>query len=152
METPDHKELEDFIHSRLQQLPEREAPEDLLANVMAAVNARQNRPWWKEPFTSWPRGVQSILFILLGSLFSALAYFAAKPSQALSMDALTARASSVSWVPRLVFEWLDAAVKTVSSLPWPWLAGIGVAVCAMYLGCVAGGIALFRITSSSRAA
>jgi hypothetical protein len=148
MEMPEHQDLEKFIHARLQKLPEREAPEDLLANVMARVRARQNLPWWKQPFTSWPRGVQSMLFLLLGSVFSVAAYLAAKPAQAVSVDALAQHASSVSWVPELAFSWLNSAFLAVAGLPWPWLAGIGAALCAMYLACVAAGLALFRITAA----
>jgi hypothetical protein len=152
METPDNKELEDFIHAQLQKLPEREAPADLLANVMAAVKVRQNLPWWKQPFTSWPRGIQSILFVLLGAVFSTVAYLAAKPAEALSVNALSERASSIYWMPRLVISWVDAAVTVVTNLPWPWLAALAAVLCAMYLGCVAAGVALYRITTSSRAA
>ena len=65
METPEQTELEKFIDQQLKKLPEREAPDALIANVFATIAARENSPWYKQPFTSWPRNTQALLFVSL---------------------------------------------------------------------------------------
>ncbi|HEV8540877.1 MAG TPA: hypothetical protein VGR78_00665 [Verrucomicrobiae bacterium] len=149
METREHNELEQFIHRQLQKLPEREAPEDLLTNVMAAVRARENRPWWKQPFTSWPRGMQTLLFIALGAVFGAVVYFGAKPAEAVSLDMVTERASSLSWIATLFNSLADYALLAFQNLSWEWFLAIGTAFSAMYAACIAAGVALYRVTSSA---
>jgi hypothetical protein len=151
METREHQELEQFIHRQLQKLPEREAPEDLLANVMAAVRARENLPWWKQPFTSWPRGMQTLLFVVLGAAFGAAVYLAAKPADALSLDAVTEHASSLSWVATLFGSLTDYLLLAVQNMSWEWLMGIAIVFCVMYAACLGAGVALYRITFTAPA-
>jgi hypothetical protein len=149
MDRSEHKELEHFIHQQLQKLPEHPAPEDVAANVMAAIRVRKTLPWWKKPFTCWPRGMQSMLFVLLGTSFGAIVYLASEPAQAVSLDAVTERASSLSWVGTLFSSLADFALLAAQSLSWQWLLAIGVVFSAMYAACVAAGVALYRVTSTA---
>lgn len=147
METPEQKDLELFIHQQLQKLPERQAPEDLVVNIMAAIAAREKLPWWKQPFTSWPRSIQSVLFLVLASVFSAACYLAWRPAEVVSVDSITERASSLSWIVTLFSSVADALVVLLRALSWEWLAGIAVVFCTMYAASVAAGVALYRVST-----
>lgn len=152
METPDQHDLEQFIHQQLRKLPEREAPEDLVANVVAALAARHNAPWWKQPFTTWPRNSQSILFGALSLAFAAIVYFAWRPAEALGGNSIVERATSFAWIGRVLDTLASSAVALVRTLPWQWFVAVAVVLIAMYATCVATGLALYRITARQSAA
>lgn len=147
MDSPEQQELEKFIHQQLKKLPEREAPENLVANVFAAIAARKNLPWWKQPFTSWPKNSQALLFTALSVAFLAFVYFAWRPAESLSADALVERASSFAWFGKFLESIGTAALSVLRSLSWHWFVAFGVVFMAMYAACVATGFALYRITA-----
>jgi hypothetical protein len=151
METPEHTELEKFIDQQLKKLPEREAPDDLIANVFATIAARQNAPWYKQPFTSWPRNTQALLFAALAVMFAGAVYLASRPAEALSAGALTERATSFAWIARMFETLSSTAVGVVRGLPWQWLVALSVVLFAMYAACVATGFALYKITARQNA-
>jgi hypothetical protein len=152
METPEQNELEKFIDQQLKKLPEREAPDDLVANVFAAIAARQNAPWWKQPFTSWPRNTQSLLFAALALMFAGAVYLVSRPAEALASGALTERASSFAWFGRMMETLGATAFGMFRSLPWQGFVAIAVVLLAMYAACVASGFALYRLTTRQNAA
>ncbi|HVK58574.1 MAG TPA: hypothetical protein VM735_07335 [Candidatus Kapabacteria bacterium] len=147
MDTPEQKELEQFIHQQLKKLPEREAPGDLMANVFAAINARESAPWWKQPFTSWPRNTQALLFGALSVLFAAIVYAVWSPAEAINTNALVERASSFAWLGRVLDALASGALLAFRNLSWEWLVAFAVVLAAMYGACVATGFALYRITA-----
>ena len=147
METPEQNELEKFIHQQLKKLPEREAPDDLVANVFAAISAREDAPWWKQPFSYWPRHPQALLFAALSLVFVAVVYFAWRPAAALSGNAIVERASSFAWLGRVFETLVHGAFMIFRTVPWQWFVGIAVVLLAMYAACVATGFALYRITA-----
>lgn len=147
METPEQKELEQFIHQQLRKLPEREAPDDLVANVFAAISARQNVPWWKQPFSYWPRNTQALLFGALSLAFAAIVYLAWRPAEALNGNALAERASSFAWLGRVFDALASGALLLFRAVPWQWFVAFAVVLLAMYAACVATGFALYRITA-----
>lgn len=152
METPEQTELEKFIDQQLKKLPEREAPDALIANVFASIAARQNAPWYKQPFTSWPRNTQALLFAALSIIFAGAVYLAWRPAEALSSSALTERASSFAWLGRMFETLASTGVDIIRGLPWQWLVALAVVLFAMYAACVATGFALYRITARQNAA
>jgi hypothetical protein len=152
MELPEQKELEQFIDQQLKKLPEREAPEGLMSNVFAAIAARENAPWWKQPFTSWPRNSQALLYTALSLLFVAAVYYAWRPAEAINVHAISERASSFAWMGRLVETLSSTAVGILRTLPWQWFVAVAVVLVSMYAACVATGFALYRITARQRAA
>lgn len=147
MDSPEQQELEKYIHQQLKKLPEREAPENLVANVFAAIAARKKLPWWKQPFTSWPKNRQAVLFAGLTMAFVALVYLAWRPAESLSADALVERASSFVWIRTFLQAIGAAALSVLRSLSWHWFAAFGVVFVAMYAACLATGFALYRITA-----
>lgn len=68
------KNLERLIHQRLRALPEMEAPDNLVQDVMKKIEARRAAVWWKRAWPEWPRGMQilsaALLLGLLGSVFA----------------------------------------------------------------------------------
>lgn len=147
METPDQTELEKFIHQQLKKLPEREAPDDLVAHVVAALSAREHAPWWKQPFSYWPRNPQALLFGALSVVFIAVVTFVWRPAEALSANALAERASSFAWLGRLFETLANGAFMIFRTVPWQWFVAIAIVLLAMYAACVATGFALYRITA-----
>jgi hypothetical protein len=152
METPEQTELEKFIDQQLKKLPEREAPDALIANVFATIAARQNAPWYKQPFTSWPRNTQALLFAALAIMFSGAVYLASRPAEALTAGALAERASSFAWLGRMLETLASTGVGIIRGLPWQWLVALAVVLFAMYAACVATGFALYRITARQNGA
>jgi hypothetical protein len=152
MELPEQKELEQFIHQQLKKMPEREAPEDLVSNVFAAIAARENAPWWKQPFTSWPRNTQSLLYTAVALLFVTAVYYAWRPAEAINVNVISERASSFAWIARLVETLSSTAVGVLRTLPWQWLVAVAVVLVSMYAACAATGFALYRITARQRSA
>jgi hypothetical protein len=145
MDTHEQQELEKFIDQQLKKLPEREAPENLAANVMAAISARESRPWWKQPFTSWPRNSQALLFAALSLGFAAIVYLAWRPAEALSGGSLGEQVSSFAWLGRALETLANVALVFVRILPWQLLVAFAVVCIAMYAACVATGFALYRV-------
>jgi hypothetical protein len=150
METPEQRELEKFIDQQLKKLPEREAPDMLVANVLAAISARESRPWWKQPFTSWPRHSQALLFAALSLGFAAVVYLAWRPAEAINVGALGERVSSFAWIGRALETMANCALLVLRILPWQLLVAFAVVCLAMYAACVATGFALYRIASQQR--
>lgn len=147
MDSTEQKELENFIHQQLRKLPEREAPEKLMTNVLAAIAAREKQPWWRQPFTSWPRNTQVLLYGVLSIAFIAVVYFARKPAEALDVGVITERASSFAWLGRLFDTLVSSGILVLRSLSWQWFVAVAVVITVMYLACVATGFALYRITA-----
>lgn len=147
METPEQQELEKFIHQQLRKLPEHEAPENLVANVFAAIVARENLPWWKQPFTYWPKTTQGLLFGVLTAAFIALVYFAWRPAESLSVSSLVERASSFAWLINFLESMAATALTLFRNLSWHWFVAMGVVFMTFYAACLATGFALYRITA-----
>lgn len=148
METPENIDLETFIDQQLKRLPQREAPDNLILNVMAQIAARENRPWWKQPFTSWPRGFQVVLYTFLASGLAGSVYAVSGPAEQVSLSALYERMASVSWIFGRVLEWANQALVMLQGISIHWIA-LGVSmVLLMYGVCIAGGVALYRIAST----
>ena len=145
MDTPEQRELEKFIDQQLKKLPEREAPENLVANVFAAISARESLPWWRQPFTSWPRNNQALLFAGLSLAFAAIVYLAWRPAEALTVNPIGESVSSFAWIGRAVQTLANCAVLVLRLLPWQWLVAFAVVCLAMYAACVATGFALYRV-------
>jgi len=149
METPEQqqleKELEKFIHQQLQKLPEHDAPESLAANVLRAIAARENLPWWKQPFTAWPRNSQSLLLFALLAAFAGLIYAAWKPSEAITLAALAERASAFSWIASAIETLFGGAWIVIRKVSYFWLGAIAAVAFLMYAACLTTGFALYRV-------
>ena len=147
MDAPEQRELEKFIDQQLKKLPPQEAPANLVANVLAAITVRENLPWWKQPFTSWPRNTQALLFTTLSLAFVALVYFTWRPAESISAANLAEKASSYGWLPRTIEAGANGLLLVLRSVPWQWFVAASVVCLSMYAACVATGFALYRVTA-----
>jgi len=149
MDRREEQELEMFIHEQLRKLPEQPAPKHLALNVMAAVQARQNLVWWKQPFTHWPRAAQRLLLVFLGSLFAGILSLFWHPAQQLTTNAMLDRAHSLHWVADTYQAFEASFVLLLRNMSWPWLAAIAAIFALMYFASLAGVFALYRVASHS---
>jgi hypothetical protein len=147
MDLHEEKELERFIHEQLRKLPEREAPADLVESVLNSIAAQKNRPWWRQPFTDWPRGNQALLFAALGAIFGGVFYLAWTPAEQLTAGSLLQAAQPFAWITGILEALASSAVLAVKYMPWPWLAGLAGVFALLYLACVGTGVALYRVTA-----
>ncbi len=150
MEPPENNDLEKFIHAQLQKLPEREAPEALVTNVLAAIARRKKLPWWKQSFTFWPRHIQNLFFVVLASLFLAAIYLSGRAADNVTVPDVSAQLSSYAWIGRTVRTIGETLVVTVTNLPLQYLVAFAIVFIVLYGACVAAGFALFKVTSSAR--
>lgn len=145
MDLPD-QELERFIDTQLKRLPDREAPENLVESVLARIEMLENRPWWQQPFTEWPRFFQSILILSLTALCWALITALATPLQHLSWTSLYEKALAYSWVLDRARTYGESMYGTLRGVPMMWFLLAGGILASMYFACIAGGMALYRLT------
>ena len=69
------KNLERLIHRQLRALPDLSAPNELIPNVLAAIQARALKPWYASPWMTWPitlRLASALLFF--GALTAAVVF------------------------------------------------------------------------------
>jgi hypothetical protein len=147
---PEPQHLEQLIHRKLKELPEREAPAGLMAEVMAAIVRRQHLPWYRQPWTEWPKNYQTIFLCIASGFVLALCWWWMPAAYRVSVEPLLNQLQVLGAVPEL-FESLSRAFLVVardSDLKWMTVAGVLLAL--VYLWCVAGGIALFRVAMQKR--
>lgn len=149
METPENKDLEKFIHAQLQKLPEREAPETLVSNVMAAIAARKKLPWWKQSFSHWPRRNQYLLFTALALVFLASLYGTGRAADSVSVPDVSEQLSSYAWVWRTARSIGESVLLAAGNLSVEWWIGIAAVLASLYAACLAAGFALFKVTSAA---
>jgi hypothetical protein len=144
------KKLEDRIHQELLKVSERPAPASLAASVLAAIKAREARPWWRRPIPEWPRRNQFVFVSLAFCcvLAAVAGLFQIWPHEAIQN--IPTQAAEVIDPVRPVFSIGETLARAgallVQSISQPWLIGIGAALVLGYLSCVAMGMAWYRIT------
>ena len=148
MKTPEENDLERFIHEQLRRLPDRPAPDDLVGNVLAAIAREKSRPWWRQPFTCWPRWPQTVLFTALLGLLGALAYVISGPAEQISFASLYQKVVSLSWLGNVLKAIGGSALLMFQGMAVYWVAAAVAVVVMMYAVCLAGGMALYRIAST----
>jgi hypothetical protein len=149
MEGSENKDLEKFIHAQLQKLPEREAPESLLVDVMAAIAARKEQPWWKQSFSHWPRRNQYMLFAALAVVFIASLYGTGRAAESVSGLEVSEQLSSYAWVWRTTRSIAEGVVLALANLSTQWWLAIALVLASLYAACLAAGFALFKVTSAA---
>jgi hypothetical protein len=126
-----HQKLERFVGHVLKQQPLRKAPGTLEARVLAALEQRTARPWWRESFLHWPLAAR--VAFLLGS-------FGVVKLALVAVMWLLADSRSAPMVSRPV-SWYEHSASFVSTLgslgatlinaiPPHWLF-VGIALTAM---------------------
>ena len=142
-------QLEELLHRKLRELPDRRAPRTLAPRVMAAIRQRQALAWYQRSWTTWPRGLQIAAMLLFAAL-GVLVFTGLGP--------LTA-GFNLAWVSS-AFAWVSGTVE----LFWSVLGAVAGAVpvvlrnvnqllllavagtaFALYLSCIGMGTAFYRL-------
>jgi hypothetical protein len=144
-----HQELEEVIQREVDQLPNLQAPLTLIPRVLAAIQAQEQAPWWRQPWVNWPSGYRMASLVAVVGVIGAALYGAQLGSQtignAVSRD-VGGWLSVVSLITDAIVTLANAAFVVVRSLQKPWmLAGLGF-LTFVYLGCVGIGTLCFQLT------
>jgi hypothetical protein len=62
------KELEQLIHRRLRALPEVQAPEELIPEVLQQLTTPAPQPWPRRPWAEWPLAAKLVSAVLCAAL------------------------------------------------------------------------------------
>ena len=145
MQSPEDKNLEQFIHRKLKALPEKPAPEHFASNVMAALARRAELPWYKQPWSQWPAFNQNLFLALLMLGVGALCWFALPLAARVSIESMVAKVELISWIPQVLQSLGSAVVIAGKTVRLEWIIGAVAALALFYAWCIAAGVALFRV-------
>lgn len=142
-------EWEAWLDRRLKELPDCPAPASLAPRVLAAVAARAQRPWYRQPWFTWPRLAQAASLLLLSGTLGSLTYALIHWS-ALAGGAAGTAPWQVWWAPvealgmamASVLEAGGVVARQVDSRVW---VALGTLAALMYLTCVGVGTVMYRL-------
>lgn len=113
----DENDLEKRITLILKDLPVRKAPSTLEARVMAAIAAREARPWWRKSYAAWPVAVRGGFVVGTAALAAGTVWGLLRTSGA------EASLSAGQWMtaPTVWWQQLRASVSEVGAILRPLL-------------------------------
>ena len=144
------RSLESSIDHALKSLPPLAAPDSLLPRVLAALEARAARPWYRRAWQTWPRGGQ---VLSLAALTAACAAFGFAGGQFSNSDLVrpTGNAWGLASVAANLLSTLgQALLLTLQHLNPTWLAAALLVLATGWFSCVGLGTALFRLAAVRR--
>ncbi len=129
-------ELERLVHRALREQPPARAPQDLATRVLAQIEARAARPWWRRNPRQWPLaaraallacglGVAELLYPLLVGVMRSLGNTRLE-------SALVHALAGVRATGHIAAQLLELGALVVNSLPRGWLYGGLLFTLAMY--------------------
>jgi len=155
MEPLNPEKLEQSVHAALRALPDRRAPDSLLARVQAEIERRAAIPWWHKSYAFWPSWARGTFLAGGGGGVAVLMVFVAVTftggldgsplGRALGPGLALARRAygAANWIG-------DFASLLFSSIPPLWLySGLAV-VAAMYLSLFGLGATAYRFLWTRR--
>ena len=148
-----HQPLEAFVHRALRELPVERAPADLEARVLAALQARQLRPWWQAGWRAWPVVPRTVVLAAATATTLALAWGFFAGAQFAETFAWSAWIGThAPWLATLGSAGatlLDALGLCVRKFQ-PYLLGLAVVMAAAYALLIALGSGLYRSLVTNR--
>ncbi len=149
---PFNHRWEKRLRDELRKLPELEAPESLVADVMAIIRDREKiraAVWWKRPATTWPLVARAALPVAALMAFAAL-IFAGQllaPQIAASAEAggLAQAGAKIGglWVAFVAL--VDAFLVIARGVLSPVLLAVVAGACFSYIALLGIGGALWRV-------
>lgn len=145
---PTPEQLEQMIHRTLRSVPERRAPSNLEARVLAAIEARASRPWWQQSFAAWPVPAR-VAFFLASAGLAKLALMAVVWVMA-GFDGLqftNAFSTQISWIAHasaIVSAVGDSFAALYRNIPPLWIYGLLAFFGVMYATLFGLGAAVYR--------
>jgi len=151
---PSPEQLEQIIHETLRSVPAHRAPHSLEARVLAAIEARAARPWWRQSFAQWPMAAR-VAFVIASAGVAKLVLMATVWVMAGFDGAQYASAFSTQ------FAWIDTASAIMQGIadfcgtvyrgiPPLWLYGGLAFVATMYAALFGLGAAAYRTLYANR--
>jgi hypothetical protein len=131
MNPPDHPKLEQLVHQTLRSLPDRRAPRTLESRVLAAIAARQARPWWRQSFGHWPLAVRAAFLVLATGLAGAVVAFGIFGPADLG-PVLHRALAPLGQLRILVSAVADTGATLFRNIPTVWLYGAIAVIAALY--------------------
>ena len=146
METFPDPKLEQFIHRKLRELPDVEAPPTLAPRVLAALHARA-QAWWRRAWWDWPLAAKA------GFVTLALAAAGLIGGGGLVLNQNVTNfsqqlADKLPQVPPLettFSAWISQTWTYAGTVSQPVWLGLLIGLAAMYLFCIGVGSAFFRV-------
>jgi hypothetical protein len=143
------KELETRIDAELGALGDLTAPATLAPRVMRTLEQRAMRPWYRQSWSTWPRGLQWASFLSLLAMFTALvtsAWVLADSSAGQGSAALVEGWLKGAEVVLKVIEVLQTALVLSAQHLGTWvLAGCLALMAAMWVACIGLGTVYVRL-------
>ncbi len=151
MKAPDPRQQrwEASLDAALKSLPPRRAPVSLENRVLAAVAAREARPWWRKNYSHWPLAMRLVFLVATATLAAGTVWLlvrgldnsavpAAKESLAASYDGWIQLRSALGGL-------IDLARDSLSPAAQLWIVGAVGVVALCYATVIGAGAALYRI-------
>jgi hypothetical protein len=147
---PFNHNWEKQLHEKLRQLPDIEAPQSLIPDVMAAIRARQEAivAWYRRPATTWPASLQFALGLTAMAVFVLAVFGIQQLAQGTPAAEVTgpfaAFSAKVGSIWSIIQTLVDALVVVLRNALSPLLLGVVAAACFSYLALLGIGGALWR--------
>lgn len=151
---PSPEDLEKFIHQTLRALPNRTAPRSLESRVLAAIDARATRPWWRQSFMQWPVAARCAFVVLSIGLVKLALMVTVWAVGGFHESAIVSQASAhLGWAEAII-----GGVKAVGesftlalrNIPAIWIYGVLACVAAVYATLFSLGATAYRVLYSNR--
>ncbi|MBW7894625.1 MAG: hypothetical protein H3C27_05875 [Opitutaceae bacterium] len=147
MSNHDPEKLEKLIHQSLRALPERRAPRSLELRVMAAIEARQALPWWRQSFAHWPQPAKAAFFVLAGALIG-LSLRSGASVEAGSI--LSGPLALLGQIKAILGGIGDIGALVLRQIPPSWIYGAIAFLAVMYATLIGVGATAYRVFLQQR--
>lgn len=154
MRDPYEKDLEDAIHRELRALPDLAAPRGFAERVLASVEHRASRPWYRSAWQAWPAPLRVASLAVMALAFGALCFGAWRLTHA--PVALSASEQVSGWMSEAAGIWRvlsaigNAVVLVIRNLGTGFLVGCLAAIGLGYATCVGLGSACVKLALARR--
>jgi hypothetical protein len=151
MSSSNPEELEKLIHRTLRSLPDRAAPRSLESRVLAAIEARQAKPWWRQSFTHWPVAARGSFLVLSGALTAAfIILFVRAGAETNPATLLSGPLALLAQLKAAVTGILNFGSLIFRSIPSWWIYGGLAFVAFMYAALIGLGATAYRTFFNQR--
>ena len=144
--------LEALVAGLLRDLPDRAAPAALERRVLAELELRSRRPWWRRSHEHWPSGARAALLFVCAAaaVATAAAFRELAPGSVAEAVLLRSWRAGASAIPPSATDGLDALGAVVAALGLTWISLLLAALAAGGAMLAALGLAAGQIVSGRR--
>ena len=143
------KQLEARVGRALRELPELEAPRELMPRVLAAIALRKPLPWYRQPLPVWPLGLRVAALAFLLASFSALCVASFQLTRAAgftnAVQEISQTFSFVGSIWNVVSALLGAVVLVLKHMGTGFIVGCCLLAALGYAVCIGLGTACVRL-------